>query len=144
MKGELHLIDSNILVYAYDYSDEIKNEKARKLLEECWTGKTEFAICLQNLSEFYIVITKKVKNPLEKKEAKEIVEEFIEFKNWKKLTQKESTLIKAMEIADKYNVGYYDALIAATMLENNLTRIYTEDVKDFNKIKELEVINPLL
>gem|GEM_PF-6785462 len=30
------------------------------------------------------------------------------------------------------------------MLENQITRIYTENVKAFNKGKELNVINPLV
>ena len=142
MKDELFLIDSNILVYAHDTSDIIKNKKSIKLLEDCWNDKNRFAISLQNLSEFYVVVTKKIKNPLEKNEAKKIIKEILEFKNWIKLTAKESTIIKAIELLEKHETNYYDSLIAATMLENGITKIYTENVKDFIRIKEIEVINP--
>jgi predicted nucleic acid-binding protein len=35
------------------------------------------------------------------------------------------------------------ALIAATMQENNLKTIYTENIADFKKVPWLNVVNPL-
>lgn len=45
--------------------------------------------------------------------------------------------------ANLFGMPYWDALIAETLLENNFSRIYTENVEDFKRITELEVINPL-
>ncbi len=143
MKDEIVLIDSNILVYAYDKFDIEKNKKSMQILEKCWKKELKLAVSIQNLSEFYVVTTKKFKAPIEKNIISNITKKIIEFEYWKILIPKESTLIKAMEINEKYNTEYYDSLIAATMLENGITKIYTENVKDFVKIKELEVINPL-
>jgi len=42
-----------------------------------------------------------------------------------------------------YKVHFWDALIAATMIENNVFTIFTENTKDFKKIKGITAINPL-
>ena len=120
MKDDLFLVDSNILVYAHDTSDIAKNKKSVKLLGECWIY-IEFPVSFWRKSESRFIL---------------------EFKNWIKITAKESTIIKAIELSEKYNTEYYDSLIAATMLENGISKIYTENVKDFIKIKEIGVINP--
>ena len=38
-------------------------------------------------------------------------------------------------------MSFWDSLIAATMIENNILSIYTEKEKDF-KVPSLNVINP--
>lgn len=143
MKDEIILVDSNILIYAHDKLDIEKHNKSVKILEKCWNKELKLAVSTQNLSEFYVVVTKKFKLPIEKNIANNIIRKIIEYENWKKIIIKETSIIKAMEFSEKYNMGYWDALIAATMIENNITTIYTENVKDFEKIKELKVINPL-
>ncbi|MBS3168412.1 PIN domain-containing protein [Candidatus Woesearchaeota archaeon] len=142
MKEELCLVDSNILVYAHENSDVRKHKKSMSLLEKCWKKEIVLALSLQNLSEFYVVITIKFKNQVDKNVAEEIIKEIIEFDNWIKIKPKETTLIKAIHLSNEYSIEYWDALIAATMIENNITYIYTENVKDFSKIKELKIINP--
>ena len=143
MRDESALVDTNILVYAYDNSNIEKKEKSRKLMEKCWNSEISLAVSLQNLSELYVTITKKITNPLDKENSTKIVKQFIDFNNWKKLIIKPRTIIKSMEISQKYNVDYWDSLIAATMIENNVSVIYTENTKDFNKIKEIKAVNPL-
>lgn len=70
------LIDTNILVYAYDTSEGKKHEASRDLLRQIWK-EGEGVVCLQNLMEFFVVITKKVENPIDATEAKTIVEDFL-------------------------------------------------------------------
>lgn len=142
MKDELVLIDTNILVYAFDIFDKNKHEKSKNILGKCWNGEEKFALSLQNLSEFYVITTKKINIPLSKNIGSDIVNKFLEFKGWIKLVPKESTITQAMDLAEKYDVSYWDALIASAMLERGIKKIYTENIKDFSKIKELKVINP--
>lgn len=51
------------------------------------------------------------------------------------------TILAAIDINRTYKVHYWDALIAATMRENNIFCIYTEN-GDFDSIPWLTVINP--
>ena len=58
MKGDIFLVDTNILVYSYDASESEKQNICNALLKKCWMQKTTYAIALQNLSEFYVVVTR--------------------------------------------------------------------------------------
>ena len=139
---EICLIDTNILVYAYDESEGKKHEICKRLIDECWRLREKYSISIQNLSEFYVVITKKIENPVPIEMAKEIIEDIIEFQNWILMDYDPRTILSAIELNRVYKVHYWDALIAATMRENKIFSIYTED-GDFKNIPWLNVINPL-
>lgn len=139
---EICLIDTNILVYAYDESEGKKHEICKRLIDECWRLREKYSISIQNLSEFYVVITKKIENPVPMEMAKEIIEDIIEFQNWILMDYDPRTILSAIELNMVYQVHYWDALIAATMRENKIFSIYTED-GDFKNIPWLNVINPL-
>ena len=86
------LIDTNILVYAYDTSEGIKHEVSKNLVKQIWeTGGG--IVCLQNLMEFFVVITQKVENPIDVAEAKTIVEDILKSDNWKIIDRDEDTFL---------------------------------------------------
>ena len=64
---EIHLIDTNILVYAFDNSEKKKHRAAVDLLKKCFDEKEKFAISSQNLAEFFMVMSSKVKSKVDKK-----------------------------------------------------------------------------
>jgi len=136
------LLDTNILVYAFDKSEAEKHEKAKKLIEACIARKEQFYLSTQNISEFYHVITKYVEKPVSKPEARRLCEKFIFFSGFVKISPTTPALLEAMRINAETGVGYWDALIAATMIENGITTIITENKKDFGKIPGLVVSNP--
>ena len=49
-------------------------------------------------------------------------------------------------LTDRPAIGQhvFDAFLAATMLENNVRTIYTQNVKDFEIYHDLQAINPLV
>ena len=77
------LIDSNILIYAFDKDEKEKNLAAIKILERILNGELKIFLSTQNLSEFYYNVTKKIKKPLEITEAKEIISGLISLSNIK-------------------------------------------------------------
>lgn len=48
-----------------------------------------------------------------------------------------------MNTAINQKVDFWDALIAETMKENGIVKIYTENEQDFMKIPGIKVVNPL-
>lgn len=145
MKDRLFLLDTNLLVYAYDTSkdDREKHRICKNLVAGCWNLDNELAISLQNLSEFYVTVTKKIENPIPAKDARDIIEDILSFKGWKKINYTENTILSAADTSSRYKIPYWDALLAATMRENNILCIYTENERDFKKIPWLEIANPL-
>ena len=138
--SEIILIDSNVLVYAFDNSEPEKQKKAIKLLEKCWKKEVFYAISLQNLAEFYTIITKKVPNPIPFYDAKKIVQDIISFSNWKIIQYDSEALLDAVSFQGKAH--FWEVLIASTMLNNKIYKIYTENISDFNKFPNITAINP--
>lgn len=136
------LIDSNILVYAFDTSEGKKHQQAKTILNKCWDGFVSFSISLQNLHEFYFVLTTKKKHVVSPDLTGLFVKHFIEFYGWKKLIPSPKSIIKAIEIVHHYKLPFWDAHLVAVMLENNIHHIYTEDVADFKKFPNIVAINP--
>ncbi len=139
---EIFLVDSNVLVYAYDETDERRHNIAQKLLEKCWRGEATYAISTQNLAEFFIVITKKVSKPITIEIAEQIVADILAFPHWKILHYEGQTLTNAMQLYRKTKHHFWDALIVATMLEAGIFRIYTENDSDFKQFERVMVVNP--
>jgi predicted nucleic acid-binding protein len=142
MTEEYSLIDSNIIIYAFDSTEKKKHEVAKRLLMKGFEGE-KFVFSVQNLSEFFVVITKKVPNPISAKEANTIIKKLAMTDHFWILNFNAVTITKAIEFVEKYKISYWDALIAATMLEKDINIIYTENTKDFSKIPEIKAINPL-
>jgi len=136
---ELTLIDSNILVYAYDKSEPKKHSLAKKTLKEKWT-KQDAVLSVQNLAEFYSIITRKIQKPIAVEKAKQIILDLID--GFEILKYTEFTIVNAINNQAIYKIHFWDALIVATMEENSISTIITENQKDFSKSKWIKIINP--
>ena len=138
--SELFLVDTNILVYSYDKDEPPKRSKAEELLSKCFSGEISLAISIQNLAEFVSVTTRKSKLSFE--QARINVNDLIDTPNFKKIGYKAETIISAIKIANEFKTSFWDALLAATMKENGIFNIYTENVNDF-KMPWIKAVNPL-
>ena len=142
IETKMFLIDTNILIYAYDKSDLKKHSIANAILEKCWKEQIKLVVSIQNLVEFFFNITEKIRNPIESDKAKQIILDIIDFPSWIIIRYNEETIKKAIDIKINDNTSFWDSLLIATMLENNIFNIYTENEKDFIKVKSINVINP--
>ena len=141
---EIQFLDSNVLVYAYDSSEKDKHNIAENLLADCWKRKKVYSLSVQNLSELYVVTTKKITAPVKQEEMKKNIQDIISFSNFNILEINENSILRAIEISAEHGISYWDALIASVMKENGVYCIITENDKDFKKISWLKVINPFL
>ena len=137
---EIFLIDSNLIIYAYDKDEITKQKRAEEILAQCFKGNIILAVSSQNLAEFVSVVKRKGK--LSWNEAMVNIEDIINFKGFKKINYNAKTVISAIEIAKEFKISFWDSLLAATMRENGIFNIYTENVNDF-KIPWIKAVNPL-
>ena len=137
----MNFIDTNVLVFAFNKEVKEKHKRARSLLEGFLNESKKGVISTQILSEFYVVITKKISNPLAPEEAGEIIKQ-VGDSPVEVLSFDKRTVVKAVKLSQESGVHYWDCLIGATMKENNIEKIYTDNDKDFKEISGLEVINP--
>lgn len=138
--SNLFLIDTNLLVYAAEKDEGAKTQKAKDLINRCWKGEIALAVSSQNLGEFVYVSVKKAK--LNLNEAKTFTGFIVEFHGFQKIGYNAGTVLSAIEIANEFRMPFWDSLLAATMRENKIFNIYTENVNDF-KIPWIKAVNPL-
>ncbi len=141
---EIFLIDTNILVYAWDTADPKKQNIAKEILEKCWKKEITYAISSQNLAEFFVVMTKKIPNKMPLEQVEQIINDIILFSHWKVVHYDAETIQKAMEYYKKTKKHFWDAVIVATMKKSGIRNICTENEKDFDVFENIKAINPFM
>jgi len=134
------LLDSNVLAYAFDSTAAEKQAIARALVEEGISQQKPFVVSLQNINEFFSIVTTKTHYRLSLRDASDAADGFLA-----KLPcycPDTRTTEYALALLKLYAMPFWDALIAAVMIENSILTIYTENDKDFRKIPGIKVINP--
>jgi len=143
---ELALLDTNVLVYA-TFKDDPFYSKAKELQVKVISGATRACLTPQILTEYYSAVTnpRRVTNPISPKEAREVIEAYLKAASIFKIYVKETTVKKMVELAEQHKVkgqDIFDVMLVATMLDNEIKRIYTANEEDFKKFEGIEVINP--
>jgi len=141
MTAETRLIDTNVRVYAYDLSEPAKRQVSRTMLDQIW-DEGGGVVAIQNLSEFFVVVTGKVQYPLTVSDARTIISDILRSGRWLVLNQNDNTIVAAIDLVERTGAPYWDALIVACMMEHGITTIVTENERDFRKIPGITVINP--
>ena len=125
-------IDTNILLYLYD-KDMAKKQIAKDIF------KSKYTISTQVLNEFSNISLKKFKLSIE--DVTTSLSVIID--NTKVVVFTQHSILKALEIKNRYSFGYYDSLILATAIENNCNILYSEDMHNGQIIEDkLTIINP--
>ncbi|MBN1803536.1 MAG: type II toxin-antitoxin system VapC family toxin [Candidatus Lokiarchaeota archaeon] len=135
MKG----IDSNVIIYALN-KDLPEHEPCRVLLEKVAKGLETIAIPAVVLMESYHVLVRAYK--FAPSEVKKRLVSIIESENITILGQGLSSILLAFDVAEDFDTGGRDSLIAACLLENNIKEIYSHD-SDFDKIRLIKRIDPV-
>ena len=136
MKDKIFL-DTNIIIYCYSNSEMEKRIICQKLFETY----SELNISKQVINEMTNILFKKFK--LSSFDIKNTVEQISNIAFTCDFNF--DTQIKAIELKDKYNLQYYDALIIATALENHCNIIFSEDMQHNQIIEnQLTIINPFI
>lgn len=132
------LVDTNILVYAA-LEEQDQHQPAVDVIAEIATNG-EMVVSTQNLAELSRVLLEKVKPSISPANVKRIV--FGYSHSSAVLEYSHSTVVNAISTKEKYGIHFFDALLVATMQENGISRILTENTKHFEKIEWLEAVNP--
>lgn len=140
MNKPRYFIDTNILVYAFDKSEPRKQQTARSIIEKAWKGQTCYCISNQILAEFSRAICQKIEHPISQSKAIELINSF-KIKEFIIIDYSIDTITYALEIVEKYKISFWDALIGATMLENDMHEIYSED-NSLPLVPKIKVVNP--
>ena len=135
MKDNKVFLDTNILLYCYANDEPSKKSIA---LEVAATPQT--FISIQVVKETCNILRKKIKLPWQ--EIEWVIDE-IEANN--EIVQvKLTTIRKAILLADRYKLQWFDSIIIAAALDANCSILYSEDLQNGFKIEHLEIRNPFV
>lgn len=132
-------VDSNILIYAHDRDAGPRRERARRLCENLWEGRSG-CVSVQVLQEFYVTVTRKLRTPVAKARARELVRAY---SSWVLSPTTPETVIRATELSEAAEIGFWDALIVAAAEQSGADTLYSEDLNDGQVIAGVRVVNPL-
>ena len=139
MSGET-FVDTNILVYAHDLDAGEKHDVAKKIVSQLWESRTGM-LSTQVMQEFYITVTKKIPQPLDKSIARRIIKNYF---SWIVVVNDPEIILQASEIEESYKISFWDALIVSAAHSRNAATVLTEDLNPGQYIEGILIRNPFL
>ena len=135
------LIDTNILVYAYDLSESEKQQKSLTVLDRLVVLDSA-VVSSQVLSEFFSTVTRIIPEPLALEDAEKRVTQFCQI--WPVLQVNEMIIFEAIRGVKTHKFSFWDALIWATARLNQVGTILSEDFSHDSYVEGVRFINPLV
>lgn len=139
MSGNVFL-DTNILVYALDASDENKNQTATRLVTEAFRSKNG-VISTQVLKEFFVTVTQKIPKKLDPVDSKEIIKKFALLEV---VETNVPLVLHGIDIHRENKISFWDAMIVAAAKVSDCTILFTEDLSHDTVIGDVHVLNPFV
>jgi|SRR5579864_3692190 len=133
-------VDSNILIYAHDFDSGQRQQQASEHLAALWATRTG-RLSTQVLQEFYVNVTQKIKVPLSRSAAREVVRDFVP---WVESLITPATVVRASEIGEVWRVSFWDGMILAAAEQTQATELLTEDLTHGQVIAGVRIVNPFL
>lgn len=135
------IVDTNILVYAYDADAAERHQKAKDTIKTLW-DQSKGALPTQVLAEFFVTITRKVKQPLSVADAKGIIEDYRAA--WAVFPTTPDTVLLAIDGIERYQLSFWDSMIWASAVINGIPKIFSEDMQHGQTIEGVRIENPFI
>ena len=131
-------VDSNVLVYHRDASEEEKQPKAEAWVRALWKTRTG-RISYQVLHEYYVNVTGKLKPGLSAEEAQQDVRNLMA---WKPLALDWPILEAAFAVERRYGLSFWDALIVAAAQRAECAYLLSEALQAGQDLDGVVVVDP--
>ena len=133
------LVDTNILIYSFISSEEKKHTRCTEILKKL-IDQHDLVLSIQNFVELSRVLTEKTVPTVNHEVVQQHITDLSHCAHLIYYTS--TTVLRALTIAKHYHLHFFDALLIATMEENSISGIITENEKDFKKCPGITVTNP--
>ena len=130
-------LDTNVLVYAYDTSDPVKQRVAKELVRRAVAG--EFVISAQVLGEFAATLLHKVSPPVA---ADDLIVALDALAAIKLLSLDGDLIRRAVQVRTSYGLHFYDGMIVAAAERLGCPQIWSEDFNAGQTYFGVTVRNP--
>jgi predicted nucleic acid-binding protein len=131
-------VDTNVLVYAHDASETARQAVAQSVLVELWRTRSG-ALSTQVLQEFYVVVTRKFDPPLSRREARDLVDAYGQ---WRLVLVDVPLILAASQLEERHTLSFWDALIVEAARRSGARRLLTEDLQTGRRLAGVMIDNP--
>jgi predicted nucleic acid-binding protein len=131
-------VDTNVLLYAHDAGETVKQPIARALLEELWADRSG-VLSTQVLQEFYVVATRKFDPPMSRSAARELV---VLYSTWSVVQVDVELIVDATTLEERASLSFWDALVVEAARRAGATRLVTEDLQGGRRIAGILIEDP--
>ena len=133
------LIDTNILVYAYDPRDRRKHLRSRAVIDRLVRGGTA-VLSVQCLTEFFRTVRWRLPEPISVENALKQIHHFMNTCRILHLTS--TAALEGMRACEMYSMSFWDSLIWAVAKEGGVPYLLTEDFDDGGTVEGVQFLNP--
>jgi predicted nucleic acid-binding protein len=134
----LCFVDANVLVYARDPRDPVKQQRAIEWIDMLWSERRG-RLSAQVISEAYVVLKR-----LRKESPEQLWARLEGYFTWNPVAVDERILRRARELEHRYQISWWDSLIVAAAQVQECRTLLTEDLHDGATFGMLRVRNPFL
>lgn len=136
--SDVVFVDTNILIYAHDADAGMKRTRSIEALTRLWDSHCG-ALSVQVLQEFYVNVTQKLKTPIARSIAREVVGTY---GVWVREATTPDTVTRATHLAEMAQISFWDAMIVASAEQTGARRLYSEDLNAGQTIAGILIVDP--
>lgn len=128
-------LDTNVVVYAFDSADPVKQHVAIDVLG----AGNRLVVSTQVLLETWWVLTRKLATPLEEDDASEVIDQLSALP----VVSTDPELVRrAIETGRRFDLAVWDALIIEAARTSGCSRVLSEDLQSGQDFGGVFVENP--
>ena len=131
-------VDTNVLVYAHDATAGTKRDQARALVRDLWESG-DGCLSVQVLQEFFVTVTRKIPLRLDARIGATAVEDFSQ---WTTHAPDSGDVIAAIELHERHDLSFWDAMIVQSASSLGCERLYSEDLNPGQSYDGVLVVDP--
>jgi len=134
------LLDTNILVYAYDSDEPVRRQGVVDLLRHVRSERRVAAVSTQVLGEYSSVMLRKFAHMWDAGSVGAQVREFSAA--FEVITTDTAVVLEAIRAVARYQLAFYDAQIWAAARLNAIPLVLSEDFTDGLELEGVRFANP--
>ncbi|MBM3835901.1 MAG: PIN domain-containing protein [Verrucomicrobia bacterium] len=132
------LLDANVLIYAVSKAPAEIEKKKRAL---GLISSEEFGLSAQVLQEFYVAVTRKLKQPIPHEDALKFMRALAAFPL---VSVDFELIVRGVAVSRRYQISYWDGAVIAAAEKLSAAIVYSEDISHGQRYGSVVVINPFL
>ena len=133
-------VDTNVILYAFDPRDPVKQTQSRAWLRACWLLRCG-RVSSQVMNEFYANARGRFSHVISADDARAEVRRY---QHWRPWQVDQATVETAWAVESRYGIHYWDALMVAAAQHMGCRWLLTEDLQHGQRIEQLQIINPFM